>query len=273
MLIGQDIQNEYRLKYNPDGSELRNMQLGMLEILKYVDKVCQDNNITYWLSSGTCLGAVRHGGFIPWDDDVDIEMLKDDYEKLVSILSKNEDSCAFELQNNSNDPFFIYDFSKLRNKNTEINEYLPLAKKYRHKGLFIDIFKLEKSNSAIIHYLCGRLRVLEYHYLRYVMDKNPVLVKSAFLFHKINTGIFSILRPIDSLLSKTQLRHTLGVTFTKPRDLSDILPLQRIRFEDTYLPVPQNYDNYLRKMYGDYHKIVLGPTHISSDTNSIDKNN
>ncbi len=78
MMISESQQKYYREKYNPDGSRLRCLQLGMLEILKYIDKVCSENNISYWLSSGTCLGAVRHGGFIPWDDDVDIEMLRPD---------------------------------------------------------------------------------------------------------------------------------------------------------------------------------------------------
>ena len=71
-MIDQEIQAKLREKFNPDGSMLRKQQLRMLEILLYIDKVCKENNINYWLSSGTLLGAVRHGGFIPWDDDLDI---------------------------------------------------------------------------------------------------------------------------------------------------------------------------------------------------------
>lgn len=95
-MIDPKLQSELRAKYNPDGSNLRKMQLRMLEMLKYIDSICRENDIKYWLSSGTCLGAVRHGGFIPWDDDADIEMLASDYRKLEKILRSS--SRDFVLQ-------------------------------------------------------------------------------------------------------------------------------------------------------------------------------
>lgn len=73
-MIDKKIQDELRIKYNPDGSDLRKAQLKMLELLKFLNKICTENNLTYWLDSGTLLGAVRHGGFIPWDDDIDVCM-------------------------------------------------------------------------------------------------------------------------------------------------------------------------------------------------------
>lgn len=87
-MITDTLQNELRERYNPDGSILRKQQLRMLEMLQYIDFVCKKHNIRYWLCSGTLLGAVRHGGFIPWDDDVDIEMLREDYKRLVRILKR-----------------------------------------------------------------------------------------------------------------------------------------------------------------------------------------
>ena len=71
--------------YNPEGSTLRKAQLRMLEILGHVDRVCRENNITWWMDYGTLLGAVRHGGFIPWDDDTDICMPIEDYKRFVAL--------------------------------------------------------------------------------------------------------------------------------------------------------------------------------------------
>lgn len=260
MMISESQQKYYREKYNPDGSRLRCLQLGMLEILKYIDKVCSENNISYWLSSGTCLGAVRHGGFIPWDDDVDIEMLRPDYEKLLRVLSHTEgDYC---LQTNSNDPYFIYDFGKLRNPKIAVDESLPLAKYYTHKGVFVDIFKLEESNSEKLHYICGRLRTLEFHILNWSASRCKFLVKPAMMLHKWNDVLFSLIRLLDRIGNKDRLRHTLGVTFTEARSYKDIFPLRRVRLENVDLPIPNSYDNYLSKMYGDYNKIVIGPSHL-----------
>ena len=72
--------------YNPDGSDLRNLQLRMLEILNVVDRICRKHDIKYWLCGGTLLGAVRHGGFIPWDDDLDIEMMREDFIRFSEII-------------------------------------------------------------------------------------------------------------------------------------------------------------------------------------------
>lgn len=89
--------DELRQRYNPEGSLLRRHQLRMLEILKEIDRICQKHRIDYWLSSGTLLGAVRHGGFIPWDDDLDIEMERKDYLRLLQLLPE-ELNDAYLLQ-------------------------------------------------------------------------------------------------------------------------------------------------------------------------------
>ena len=96
------IDNEaLRAKYNPEGSLLRRDQMEMLRMLKVFAKICKEHDITWWLSSGTLLGAARHEGFIPWDDDLDIEMLKEDYDKFLKVFPSNED---FALQTLYTDP-------------------------------------------------------------------------------------------------------------------------------------------------------------------------
>ena len=75
-------------QYNGDGTNLRQAQLRMLEIVKAVDEVCRRHDIHYWIDAGTLLGAVRHKGFIPWDDDVDIAVMREEYGKLRDCLMK-----------------------------------------------------------------------------------------------------------------------------------------------------------------------------------------
>ena len=85
-----EMNEELRARFNPEGSLLRRQQMRMLEILLEVDKICKRHNIPYWLSSGTLIGAMRHDGFIPWDDDLDIEMMRTDYLRLMKVLPSEE---------------------------------------------------------------------------------------------------------------------------------------------------------------------------------------
>lgn len=259
-MIDPKQQAKLREMFNPDGSDLRKKQLRMLEMLKYIDKICRENNIKYWLSSGTCLGAVRHGGFIPWDDDVDIELLEDDYNRLIEYLRNNETE-EFVVQTHRDDPNYIMDFAKLRDKTTEVNEVFGTDKAYKHKGLFIDIFKMVPSNSKKLHYACGRLRVLEVYCKRWAISSNignfffPIL-------RYINNAIISLCKPLDRIGASDNLRHPLGVTFLALRSLNDIGKTVLLPFEDMKFPVPYNYDGYLRRIFGNYMIFVKDHVHI-----------
>ena len=83
------MNSEMRI-YNFEGSTLRKDQMKMLEALKAFARICKENDIKWWLCSGTLLGAARHGGFIPWDDDMDVTMLKEDYVKLEKVMAEYE---------------------------------------------------------------------------------------------------------------------------------------------------------------------------------------
>ena len=98
-MVSQRVQDELRMRFNPDGSDLRKVQLRLLDMLLYIDRICKENCIDYWLSSGTLIGAVRHGGFIPWDDDIDIAMLREDYEHFRAVFNDSFDTTKFFLQN------------------------------------------------------------------------------------------------------------------------------------------------------------------------------
>lgn len=113
------------------------------DILDVVHKICVENNLRYSLIFGTLLGAVRHSGFIPWDDDVDIIMPRNDYEKLLSIWNDVSPK-EYILQNKRTDPDFTQNFTKIRKDNTTfIQDEVEKTKKY-HTGIFIDIFPADR---------------------------------------------------------------------------------------------------------------------------------
>ena len=132
-----------KAEYNPEGSILRKCQLRMLEMLCYFDDICKKIGIEYGLDGGNVLGAVRHGGFIPWDDDIDVHIRKEDETKLIKYLLKNPHP-QFVLQCNKTDPKCYNPWPVLRDLKSEYfqDSASHNAKKYR--GLQIDIFTMQK---------------------------------------------------------------------------------------------------------------------------------
>lgn len=125
------------MKKNHKKIDLNELHKTQLEMLKEFDQLCNDNNLTYFLTGGTLLGSVRHQGFIPWDDDIDLGMPREDYIKLQKIFEKNDEK--YFLQHFDSDPYFGIPISKLRRKNTYYPEKV-LKNNQGHKGVFIDIF-------------------------------------------------------------------------------------------------------------------------------------
>ena len=141
-----------RSKYNPEGSELRAIQHRLMTVMIEFDRRCSDNNIPYILTGGNLLGAVRHGGFIPWDDDIDIALLKDDYRRLIKIL-RHYNNPKYILQEHRVDPDYINTFPKFREREGDLLGSLPQrGALYRYRGCGIDIFcmaPISKLNARI----------------------------------------------------------------------------------------------------------------------------
>lgn len=241
-------------RFNPEGSALRHHQMRMLRILEFIDKVCRKYHINYWLSSGTLLGAVRHGGFIPWDDDLDIEMLKPDYEKLMKVLPA-ELPRNLVLQTAHTDKNYVAPYSKLRETESSISEVNRIGRNYKYNGIYIDIFYLEPVHSSFV-WLSSRLHGYVYR-LSYLKNDRWGVKKA--MMRILLSGLTCFLYPVFRLLSKInppkELRLGLGTGFLGVRDPENLFPLKEIMFEGKRFFGPANCDGYLTRLYGDYMKL------------------
>lgn len=153
-LLRTGIEDEYQLQ------KLQNI---ILNIMQYVDRICVENDIEYYIIGGTALGAVRHGGFIPWDDDLDIAMTRDNYNKFISVCrSNNFDSNTYFFQQERID--WTGYFSKVRLLGTHFEEVVSDdSVPYDKQGIFIDIFPLDNvPKRKFLQYwwfFCGKMLV------------------------------------------------------------------------------------------------------------------
>lgn len=241
---------ELRQKYNPEGSQMRKAQLRMLDMLLYVDKVCKENNITYWLASGNLLGAVRHEGFIPWDDDLDIFVYKPkDCKKLFNLLENCKDS-RFAFQSHKTDKYYIRFWNTFRDVESEyVKDEIP-TNYFKYKGLVLDIFP---QNDNVIPFL---KKVFMKLYFKNTFD---VCKKSVHLANFNYYILFFILKCFRFLSCFKLSRNYLSMDYVFPDNYrwkkSDVFPLSTIQFEGHYFPCPKNLDAYLKVEYGDYMKL------------------
>lgn len=134
--------------------ELRRVQLVQLEMLKVIDDICRKHNINYFLCSGTLLGAIRHGGFIPWDYDADLAMLKEDYDKFLEVASKELDNEKYIARNITTEPTIHITYTQLRRKGTSFIRSGRENNKNANHGILVDIFPVyDGGNTFIKHKL------------------------------------------------------------------------------------------------------------------------
>lgn len=237
--------------YNPEGSALRRDQMELLGMLKIVAGICKENDIQWWLSSGTLLGAARHKGFIPWDDDMDIVLLKEDYEKLEKILVEL-DSDEFVFHCMKTDVDYVNCFGKFRHKKGRVQARSNRYKYYKWAGIGFDIFAIEKTN-----YLSAKMAQSIYRHaqaLTYCIDCNWFR-KS--LIRTIEFVQFDIVNPLLRMIGKynpnEEYHYCLGTGWAEHTFyMKDTFPLAEMDFEGEKFPVPHNTEQYLTNVYGDW---------------------
>lgn len=215
-----------------------------LTILSEIDRICKKHSIRYYLMWGNLIGAVRHKGFIPWDDDIDVNMPQKDYFKFLKVAQKELPDTLF-LQTPFTDKHHPVYFSKIRMNGTQFYSKGDTNLK-KHHGIFVDVlpfFEVKDQNSRI-------------HKLKYKIAnrlKNHVFAKRQGTHGK--SKILSVLP--SSLLMRLALSLLRGkgdVWFSENHyfDSADFELSTTLPFEGREWPVPKNYDKVLRSVFGDY---------------------
>lgn len=253
--------------------ELKKIQKLELGCLKAIIDVCQKIGVEYFLIGGSALGAVRHGGFIPWDDDIDIGMTRKNYSKFIDMapqyLPEN-----YHLQSpysSDNNPYY---YSKIRIDGTQFVEYCN-RKVNMHQGVYVDIFPFDEVPNNDDE---NRIQFETFQKLirKFSLRQSPdVSSEPKSVEEKARSVFRKFLHRLYRLKNYEKLLNDLNNTVTKYNGTgqeaiaclnfpnrkkeyikkTDLYPLKDIFFEDITVKIPNNYDIYLRTHYDDYMKL------------------
>lgn len=255
-----------------------------MEMLKHLLSVCEKYNLKIWAEGGTLLGTIRHKGFIPWDDDIDMMMLRDDYEKLLKVAPK-EFSYPLFFQAPSTDPGYARGHAQLRRSDT--TGILPndIGQPF-NQGIFIDIFVFdflpsteEERTKTFAELETKRRRLLRRNYnLPYNLKTLWYKIVDT-LYFGIN-GYYNKYKEMEDLIVKHEnksdylIGDVLWTSFKYHKYMREIEWYRdtiMLPFEDMEIPVPIDYDKILKTQYGDYMTPVEAPSNHGSIVIDIHK--
>lgn len=243
--------------------KLHNCQL---IIAREIKRICDKHNIRYFIIAGTLLGAVRHGGFIPWDDDMDVGMLREDYEKFLKV-AKTELGEEFFLQTPETDKNYGLPFAKILLNGTVLVE--ATAGSNAKKGIFVDVFpfdvapenEADRENHNKKTYFYKRLLLAKLNYN--VCAKNDYVKRAVYFVLKIMSAFYShdkLVKKLESEItrynnSKTEDIVNIGGAYGYKKETIKadwVRDTVEIPFEDMTISAPVDYIKYLETFYGDY---------------------
>lgn len=245
---------------------LKEIQNCQLDILKYIDHICKKYNIEYFVNYGTLLGAIRHNGFIPWDDDIDICMYRDEYNKFITAM-ENEKNDKYSILSKDTSKWYFQNFLVVIDKDTVIEDHIKY--KRHDTNVFVDVFPIDKFNDLNFvkkAHLMVTLRQICYikkEYIQYGDSKLKDFLRLIvwYLLRCVNPRFFT--KRIDRLIKKYSddngmYEGAIGVSKDKFKEVfksGTLKELTEHKFEDIIVPIPKNYEVFLTQLYGDYMKI------------------
>lgn len=260
---------------------LEELQQTQLEILLHVKEICEKHNLTYFLIGGTLLGAIRHKGFIPWDDDLDIAMPRRDYEHFLA-LCKDDLASDYYLHCNKTDPDYWLPFTKIR-KNGTVFEENSIKTIHTHKGIFIDVFPLDNANAkfSLIQSVQARLAK---GISSVVIHKRGLNVTKVGGLKRI---LLTLLRPtridfLTRLQTKVMIYNrnneapyfvNLGSNYNYKKQTINkdkYYPPVKVQFEGHFFDAPSDWDYILKRIYGDYMQLPPPEKRITHNPVRID---
>lgn len=236
-----------------------------MELLRSIDKICKENHWWYSLGYGSLLGAVRHKGFIPWDDDIDVIMFREDYEKFLSYVKSQKDKPWLSIIDGETKDYY-YPFAKIVNNKTLAKQNDTVVQ----HGLWIDIFPLDKTPSdsnESIKFL-KKNKFLRDWILASVTDFKNVKFSGktiAKFFLSLASNIWGIDKLYQYTIKSNKAYANTDSNFVASLStpyvvnerfkISDIVELDDLEFEKEHFKGIKNWDLYLKQLYGDYMKL------------------
>jgi len=245
-----------------DDKTLRQLQMIQLEMLIEVDRICRKCNIKYNIIAGTLLGAIRHGGFIPWDDDADVALLRPEYEKFREAVKTELDTTRFYFQDHITTEGYRWGYGKLRRKGTvflrENQEHMPYE-----QGVFIDIFPLDGVPDnyllrRIHNFKCTCIRKALWSAVGQISEKNTAKRLIYKLLNKIPVKlIFSLYHRLIASSNKKDTKMVRILLFPTPNKQYGYYKKWYensidTKFESHIFSGIKQYDEYLSFKFGDY---------------------
>ena len=263
------LEPETRCEYYID-AKMKSVWKAQLDIFEEFVRICEAHNLKYFAIGGTLLGAVRHGGYIPWDDDFDVAMMRDQYD-IFCKYAKHELRHPYVLQNFETDIYFFEGFSKIRNVNTtQISAWARERRMIFNQGICIDIFPLDGvGDESVLQWqkkwdqrfrglrsiIRRPLRKSVYGGMKDIMGRIVYSIAGKKLC-EIREAIFR-----RQKVENSAFVGSLTFNMNKTNERYDKIWFDRLKYvpyEYLEIPIPEGYDGILRQEYGDWRKPVKG---------------